>query len=756
MARRTLTRAAQTRYAGVFHVLLGRILKYINLSIAVLLLVGLAAAYWMAYRPLPQTSGQITAPISAAATVARDSLGVPHIQAATWEDAVFLQGFATAQDRLWQMDALRRLAAGELSEIVGPTALETDREARRLRMRRMAEEHYRALAPADRAVFAAYARGVNYFIETHRGRLPLEFSILRYDPRPWRVTDSILCALQMYRTLTSTWREELQKQQMIQSGDPAKVNFLFQSRLGGELQPGSNAWAISGKHTASGKPILANDPHLEFSIPSTWYQVHLRAPGLDVNGASLPGLPAVIVGHNRRIAWGVTNLGFDVQDLYLEKIDARTGRYMFRGQLEQARAEVELIAVKGQKPVEFRQWVTRHGPVNVSEGSRLMALRWTAAEPGSFQFPFLDLDRAGNWEDFTRAIARFPGPAQNFVYADVDGNIGYHATGKLPIRKNYDGDLPMDGSSGDYEWDGFIPFEQLPSFYNPPQGWVITANQNPFPENYPYRVHGEFAPPFRAREIRSALTSHEQWKPEQMLAVEKDVYSAFSHYLAQRVVTAYDRAKPVDTNLQDAIGVLRSWNGQMEKRTPAPMLISLVYQELKRRIAESASPGKAGYYSSLMAPAVVEKILRQNGQGWFADLDGLLLRALMQAIEEGRKSQGSNVKRWNYGKYNELTIKHPVGAQLPLVGGYFNIGPVEMSGSSTTIKQTTRSIGPSMRFVADPADWDHSLNNLTIGESGQILSSHYKDQWDAYYTGRSFPMQFDRVAAKATLVVQPK
>jgi penicillin amidase len=734
----------------------GRFLKYINLSIAVLLVAGLIAAYWTAYRPLAQTSGQITAPVSAHATLSRDAIGVPHITAANWEDAIFLQGFVTAQDRLWQMDGLRRLAAGELSEIVGSSALELDRDARRLRMRRMAEEDYRTLPPADRAVLAAYARGVNYFIETHRTRLPLEFTILRYDPRPWSVTDSILCGLQMYRNLTTTWKEELQKQAMLEGGDAAKVNFLFTSRIGMEFQPGSNAWAISGRHTASGKPILANDPHLEFGIPSTWYQVHLKAPGLDVIGVSLPGVPCVIIGHNQRIAWGVTNLGFDVQDLYIEKFDPRTGRYVFRGQLEQARAESERIPVKGSRPVDFQQWVTRHGPVSLMEGNRFLALRWSAAEPGSFQFPFLELNRAGNWREFTAAVARFSGPGQNFVYADVDGNIGYHASGLLPIRKNYDGDVPVDGSSGEYEWEGFIPFDQLPSFYNPPQGWIVTANQNPFPENYPYRVHGNFASPYRSLEIRSLLTSHQAWKPDQMLAVQKDVYSAFSHFLAQQVVAACDRKKPANANLTDAIALLRSWNGQMEKQTPAPMLISLVYLEVRKRIAESAAPGKADFYGVQMAPAVIEKILRNDARGWFEDRDGLLIRALTDAVEAGRQSQGSNVKRWNYGQFNRLTIKHPVGDKLPLLAAYFNVGPVEMSGSSTSIKQTTLVLGPSMRFVADFSDWDHSLNNLTIGESGQFLSSHYKDQWDAYYTGRSFPMQFQRVDAKSTLSIQPK
>ena len=290
---------------------------------------------------------------------------------------MFLQGYVTAQDRLWQMDALRRLAAGELSEIIGPALVQTDREARSLRMRRVAEEDYRTMPAADRAVLAAYARGVNAFIETHLGRLPLEFTLLSYDPRPWSAVDSILAGLQMFRNLTTTYQDEIEKQDLLAGGDPAKVNFLFPSWSGHEVQPGSNAWAVAGAHTASGKPLLANDPHLEYSAPATWYQVHLEAPGLNVTGVSLPGVPAIIVGHNDRIAWGVTNLGFDVQDLYIEKLDPNTGRYLFQGQQQQARLERETIRVKGAKPVEFSQWVTRHGPVIAREQIR----PWRCAGP---------------------------------------------------------------------------------------------------------------------------------------------------------------------------------------------------------------------------------------------------------------------------------------------------------------------------------------------------------------------------------------
>ena len=721
-----------------------------------MLVLGLAAIYWIAYRPLPQTSGEISAPISSQASIQRDALGVPHIHAANWEDAIFLQGFVTAQDRLWQMDALRRLAAGELSEVIGPSMLELDREARSLRMRHLAEEDYRALSGADRAVIRAYTRGVNYFIETHRGRLPLEFTLLRYDPRPWSGVDTVLCGLEMYRDLTSTWRQELQKMTMLASGDPAKVNLLFSSRAGSEIQPGSNAWVISGKHTASGKPILANDPHLRFAMPSVWYQVHLQAPGLNVMGGSLPGVPCVIIGHNERIAWGATNLGFDTQDFYVERIDPQNGRYVYRGQFEQARLESEWIAVKDARPVQFQQWVTRHGPLRAYDNGRMLALRWAAADSSSFQFPFLDLDRAANWQEFTAVLARFPGPGQNFVYADLDGNIGYRAAGRLPIRNNYDGDVPVDGSSGDYEWQGYIPFEELPSSYNPPQGWIVSANQNPFPEKYRYRVHGDFAAPFRATEARALLGARDGWKPEDMLKIEKDVYSTFSVFLARKIVAAYEANQQANADLKDSVALLRSWNGQMEKQTPAPMLISLVYEELRRMVADRAWSGEADVYEPFMAPAVVEEIVKHNPLDWFSDENAALLGATRAALEAGKRMQGTNVKRWDYGKYNELTIKHPVGSGLPLLGAYFNIGPVEMSGSATTIKQTTNRLGPSMRFVADLADWDHSLNNILAGESGQILSRHYKDQWDAYYGARSFPMQFRKVDAKDTLVVDAK
>jgi penicillin G amidase len=732
-----------------------RLLKYINTLIAVALVLAIAAVYWFVYRPLPATSETIRAFVDSEVTVTRDGLGTPHIVAGSLEDALFAQGYATAQDRLWQMDSLRRLAAGELAEIVGPSALESDREVRNLRLRRLAEDAQRTMPASDRAAMAAYARGVNAFIETHRNKLPLEFTLLGYQPRPWSLTDSAVIGFNMFRTLTTTWRDEIIKSAMLARGDAAKVNFLLPPRTGSEAQPGSNAWVVAGRLTASGKPILANDMHLEFSLPGIWYMAHLQAPGWNVAGVSLPGTPGIIVGHNDRIAWGITNLHFDVQDLYIERMDDKTGRYLFRGQAEQARAEREVILVKGAAPVEHTVWVTRHGPLLAGTGGERLSLRWSAAEPGMFQFPFLEIGHARNWQDFTTAISRFPGPGSNFVYADVDGNIGYHAAGKMPIRKGWLGDLPVDGASGNFEWEGFIPFDQLPAAFNPPSGLIVTANQNPFPANYPYAVNGNFASHFRSKQIRALLAARTGWKPEDMLAIQKDVYSDFSHYLAQALAGAYDKRKATNPSLTDAVAMLRGWNGQMEYSQSCPLLVTLAYQHLRRAVLESAT--KAGSpYDSQMAPAVLEKLLRTRPPGWFGDWDEALLRSLADAVEEGQRIQGRNLRKWNYGKYTELTITHPVVHRLPLVGSYFDIGPAPMSGSSTTVKQTTRRLGPSMRMAADLSDWDRSLLNVLIGQSGQILSSHYRDQWDHYYAGQSFPMQFGKVEGKAALRVVPE
>ena len=748
-------------------------MRIVNLSIAAVLLLVLAAVYWLAVRPLPKISGEIVAPVSAAATVRRDARGIPHIEAASWQDAIFLQGYVTAQDRLWQMDTLRRFGGGTLSEVFGPGPLAADRLSRSMRMQAIAEADVAHLAEDERAVLAEYARGINFFIDTHHGNYSLEFSLPghSYAPRPWTLADSVLVSLVMFRDLTNSMDLEFAKGTMFAlHADPAKMNILFPAMQGQYVRPGSNAWAVSGAHTADGKPMLANDPHLAYGIPGTWHLVHLKAPGLNVSGAALPGIPCVISGHNEQIAWGVTNLQTDVLDIYGERLDEKTGRYLFEGKLEQAQLDRQVIRVRDAKPVTLEVWVTRHGPVVLHEGQQSFSMRWSAAE--GFGFPLLKLDRAHDWNEFRTALSDFWGPAQNFVYADRSGNIGYQAAGRVPIRPNFDGGVPVDGTSGRFEWDGYIPYEQMPNIYNPASGIVATANQNTFPPDFPYRVSGSFADKYRIEQIRALLSAKRKLTVDDMLAVQKDVYAAYDKFLAEQIVQLHPSKEEAD---RAAVDILRRWSGQMDKDQAAPFITELLNNELSTNLprlllltagapkpAMPTKPLKDTRVVGLSLPhprqQVIESLLRNRPAGWVPndDWNAYLLAAFHAALEQGRKLQGSPISKWRWGHALHWKFEHPVGKQIPLADYFFNLGPVEMSGSGTTVKQTTLSLGPSERMVVDFGDLDRSVQNLVVGESGAVASSHYKDEWPAYYVGTSFPMEFEHIDAKDTLRVRPQ
>jgi penicillin amidase len=738
-----------------------RAVRIINVSIAVLVVLLVIAVYWLAVRPLPKSSGEIRAPINAAATVRRDARGVPHIEASSWQDAIFLQGFVTAQDRLWQMDVLRRFGGGELAAVFGPAALAEDERVRRMRMREIAEEDVSRLRPEDRALMVEYARGVNYFIDTHRGNYPLEFSLPghRYDPQDWTMADSVLVGLVMFRNLTDSAASDFDKGRLLQMClEPRKFQLLFPAVQGGYVKPGSNAWAVSGTHTADGKPMAANDPHLEYGIPGTWHLVHLKAPGLDVSGAALPGVPGVISGHNREIAWGVTNLQGDVMDLYIEQMDERTGQYAYQGKAEQAQLDRQFIGVKDGKLVQMDIWVTRHGPIVIHQDGKAYSMRWSAAD--GFGFPFFDIDRAENWQQFRTALSMFWGPCQNFIYADKAGNIGYQAAGRVPIRRNFDGDVPLDGSSGSFEWGGYIPFEQLPNMYNPDGGVVATANQNPFPPGYPYRVSGSYADPYRVDQILSLLKAKPKLTVDDMLAVQKDVYSAYDFFLAQQVIAAFQKSGSNDELIRSAVPFLRKWNGQMDKDQAAPMMMELLSSTVRAALVRGTveTPGRPAQPPKLLPrPSIVESLLGSRPAGWVPgnNWNRWLLQNFASALQDGRGQQGTPVTHWRWGRMLEWKLAHPIGKQLPFVDRFFDIGPVEMSGAGTTVKQTTPTLGPSERMVVDLGNLDNSMQNLVAGESGSVASPHYKDQWPAYYAGKSFPMEYDHIDAKEVLRVIP-
>jgi penicillin G amidase len=731
-----------------------RLLRLINVSIAVLALVVLALVYWFAYRPLPKVSGKLIAPTRRPATITRDALGIPHIQAQSAGDAYFLEGYAMAQDRLWEMDMLRRFGSGQLAEVGGAPMVEVDALTRRLRMRAIAEAQAQRLPASDRMAFLEFARGVNYFIESSHSRLPFEYSIPghEFSPRPWVVADSLAIGMVMFRDLTDTAKDEIEKGYLMSVAPEERVRTLYPASLGQSLSPGSNAWAVSGSRTWSGHPMLANDTHLGIRIPSIWYEVHLKSPEMNVEGMTLTGLPGIVIGHNESIAWGVTNLGADYMDVYREQIDFHTGRYVFEGQQVAAQLDRQEIGVYGGRPVTVETWVTRHGPVAYSDSGGAYSVRWTAAD--GFGYAFLDIDRAQDWPAFHAAVGKYWGPPQNFVYADRQGHIGYQASGAMPIRKGFSGDAPLSGSSGKQEWAGYVPYEELPSMLDPPSGIVATANQNPFPAGFPYEVSGVFADRYRIEQIRARLDAKPKLTVDDMLAIEKDVYSAYHHYLASRIVAAAGR-KGSSGEAAEAVSVLKSWNGQMDKDEAAPFIADLLHVEMGRWLVHALAPKVVVQH--LPRPQVIEGLLRTQPPAWVPnnDWDAWLLARLEAAIAEGRKRQGSPLTRWKWGEALSWTIAHPVGNEIPLVHGFFNIGPVAMSGAGTTVKQTAHNFGPSMRMVVDWGALEKSAMVLPTGESGSVASRHYKDQWETYYKGSALPWAFNSYQPKDVLEVTP-
>ncbi len=751
-----------------------RSIKYINFFILALLLGVLGLVGWYGWRTLPTVNGSVEAPIAAAGKILRDALGTPHIAAASLDDAIFLQGYATAQDRLWQMDAMRRSTAGELAEIAGKALLPLDVQARRIGYARTARVQAERLRPEDRAVLAAYARGVNFFIDTHRDKLPPEFAILGYEPRPWSIADSLLVGLRMAAELTTTWEMDLNKERMAREvaatfpemGEAqlrALVDGLFPTRAGNEVLAGSNAWVLSGARTESGKPLLANDTHLGVQFPSAWTMVHLKAPmpdgaSLDVAGFTLPGIPAVIIGHNRRIAWGVTSLGADVQDLYEERMDLNAGVYQFGAEVRHANRIIEGIRVKGEPDVRLNVFVTQHGPLIAQAGeapyNRNLALQWTALDPDFPSFPFVELGLAQDWTAFRKALSRFNGPGQNFVYADVDGNIGFQVAARLPRRAQAPGDLPLPGYTGQHEWQGYVPFEELPSIYNPPSGRIVTANQNPFPPGFADAGAGHFSDPHRANQILARIDSKPKWKAAGMLEIQKDVYSPYYAFLARQVVSAADRKKPTAGMVADAVDVLRNWNGQAELDATGATVARLFSIGLRAAILKRLAP-KWEQADIGMDDAVVERILRTRDPLYAKDYDAWLLEVLGKVLEDHRPNLGSTLANWKYREIMRWNVDHPVFSRLPLIGRYFNIGRYPMSGSPSSPKQVGPASGPSQRFVADLANWDASFANILAGASGHPLSSHYKDQWKPFYYGTSFPFPFEKLEAEDILEFRP-
>ncbi len=797
-----------TRNYGHIIRIIRRTLTYLLLAVVLLAAGAGGWFYYAATASLPQLDGSITlAGLSAPVTVTRDAQGVPHIAATTLADALFAQGFVTAQDRLWQMDTSRRFGRGQLSEILGTRTLATDKRQRLLNLTATAERAIAQLSAEERAQMDAYVKGVNALIERQMENLPIEFRVLGYKPTPWTAVDSMMVGINISGNLNTQYPLELEREALIKDL-PAEIvadlypNSSWRDRPPSPLPrqeqhlpdappegapgpdddghglldwparvspsslceacvPGSNNWVVSGAHTTTGKPLVANDMHLGHSIPNVWYEVHLQAPGYKVAGVSFPGLPFVIAGHNERIAWGFTNVGPDVQDLYVENFNV-AGEYETPTGWQRPEVRRESIKVKGEAAVPIDVILTRHGPIVTANGAaRRVALRWTIYDPKVLTFRFHAMGQAQNWEQFRAALSTFGGAPQNVVYGDVDGNIGYQTAGFVPVRNKGDGLLPVPGNTNEYEWTGYIPFDQLPSVYNPASGILATANGRITPNGYPHLIANQWGPPFRTERIYKVLEAGKKFSPADMLALQMDIHSELDRVATQRFVYAIDRQKNAGERLRKAADLMRTFGGKMEIDSAAATIAVKSRRQLWRLLLEPHLGNKWDKYSWFGSSVALEKIITTRPQRWlpktFADYDALMAAAVQAAVDD--KEAPKDLSAWKYGQAYPVQIEHPLFGTVPVLRSLAGPGTHPQAGSSLTVKAAGRGFGASQRATYDLSNLDGSNLNIVVGQSGQIFSRYYQDQFPAWYSGKSFPLAFSdaaiNAAARHKLTLQP-
>ncbi|MBC7223723.1 MAG: penicillin acylase family protein [Anaerolineae bacterium] len=811
-----------------------RPLKVLLAVMGMLLLLAVAVGGWLVWTvrlPWPQVEGEIhLTGLQGPVTVIRDEWGIPHIYASNPHDLFMAQGFVHAQDRFWQMEFWRRIGSGRLSEVLGKAALEDDKFIRTVGWHRTAAREVELLDPESRAALEAYAEGVNAYIAEHRGRWGLEFTLLRlqgtaFAPEPWTPSNTLTWAKVVAWDLGGNMDNELLRAQIAaRLGQGALADLappypadrpvivphpIAQATLDAVPSPrtlweglalgrgpdiGSNNWVVAGSRTATGMPLLANDPHLSIQMPSIWYEIGLHCEPVseacpyNVVGASFASAPGVIIGHNDRIAWGVTNLGPDVQDLYIEKVHPdNPNLYEVEGTWQEMQVVREEIRVAGEdEPVVVLVRLTRHGPIindvvggpeePWSFGWQPLALRWTALEPGNIFRAVLLINKAQNWEEFREALRYWDVPSQNFVYADVEGNIGYQAPGRIPIRKKGDGTVPVPGWTGEYEWTGYIPYDELPRAFNPPERYIVTANHAVVGPEYPYFLAADWDRGYRAQRIVDLLTAKDRLTLEDMQAIQADSHPLHAEELLPHLLNlALD-----DPRLQEAQQRLREWDGQaLPDRVGATILEATLVHLVEETFGDELGPHALKEYrgADTVVKQALGQLLAQPTSPWFDDIrtperegrDEILKRALAKAVEDLTEKLGKDMAQWRWGRVHTALFRNQsLGSSgIAPIEKLFNRGPVEAPGTSAAVNNvgysmnnpfTVRSL-PSYRQVVDLSDLSRSVSTHTTGQSGHPYHKHYDDMIALWREVRYHPMLWTRADveahAEATLRLLP-
>ncbi|MGO9804560.1 MAG: penicillin acylase family protein [Steroidobacteraceae bacterium] len=736
--------------------------------------------------------------------VQRDTWGVAHIYASDEHDLFFAQGFVAAQDRLFQMELWKRAGQGRLAEVLGASAVPRDISARLLSYRGDLTQEYLSYAPDARQILEAFTAGINAYIADiqqpgHPG-LPLEFQLAGFKPEPWKPEDC-LNRLAAYAMMGNA-SDELLHARLVALVGARTASRLFRFDPATALDPApdadfsamspallenivssdhripfppsslreSNNWTVSGALTASGRPLLANDPHRVIAQPSLRYIVHLVAPGWNVIGAVEPALPGVAVGHNERIAWGFTIFGLDQQDLYIETLNPNDPRQYRTAQgWSTMREERETIHVRDAPDVQASLYFTSHGPVVWQDGRRALALRWIGAEPGTAGYlGSLSLDRVRDWQEFERAMPRWKVPSENIVYADLAGNIGEHSTGLAPLRTNFTGLLPVPANRG-YEWRGFVANSALPHSYNPATGFIATANQRTIPDAYPYAVGYEWAPPTRFDRIREVLEAARgaghKLSVADMQALQLDVVSL----LARRLQALLRQALGTDAATPAAQLVL-NWDCALRADSPNAALYEMWAAQLRQRVTRSALPESARGAMPTWSLYQVVLELAEPGAAVFgatpaAARDALLRDTLQSAYQELSVKLGADPTRWSWGALHGVYFRHALDAAAG-AAAVLDRGPVQRPGDGDVVQSTAfdlqsfdQSSGASYREIFDLSNWDNSVAINVPGQSGQPQAQHFDDLLPLWSKGQYFPLKFSRAAVDAVtsdvLILEP-
>jgi penicillin amidase len=781
--------------------------KVVAALVLLALLVILSIAIWWVRSALPKIDGHIAVPgVDTAVTIQRDERGIAHVSANTETALFFGDGYACAQDRLWEMDLLRREAQARLSEVVGPAALPLDRYYATLGLTAAAGRDAATLGPRELADWGAYAAGVNAYAQSQAP--PLEFRLLGYQPPVWTIVDSLSVVKLMEQRLDDEWKTTALRDALARrigvpamralttDTVPAMEHFIpgYGAHIAGVpsfdvpgadaialdvptsagansgadhvQDSGSNNWSISGRRTTTGKPVLSNDTHLSHSVPSTWWIVQMKGAGFDVEGFTIPGVPGVTLGHNERIAFGVTSAYGYAQDIFAERFrNAQSDEYFVGHAWLKAAHRIESIPVKGKPDEKVDVLVTIHGPVVQRHGSIGYALAWTALRDADHATALRSLDLASDWTQFRAALSQLIGPNLNFGYADVDGNIGYQDAGKLPLRAGFDGWLSADGTDPRQAWRGDIPFDRMPHAFDPPAGVLATANNALTAPGYaPALSPGLYAPPFRIDRIYTLLGQQAKWTPEDAAAIQSDSFDVPDLRLARLTATALSRSH--DPALQKIAAQLSAWDGHATIDSRATTFVSAERENLTSMLLQPRLGFEYYAYREQFHPiAAIERAL--DGDRSMASI-GItresVTAAIPRAAEQTAKAFGIEAGRGldalpAWGVADAAVYDHPLGEVWPL-NALLNFKPVPQPGDPYSIFQAKPGFGPSMRLLADSADWDHSSMVLTLGESGNWSDAHYGDQLQDWAANNYRPTPFSDTAVAAatrdTLVLTPK